>query len=300
MRLCARIKAATGAAMAALLGSLGPAPLLADDSRDIRIEANFTADSNVTRARNAQDRLSDRSFGLTLSKGFEFPFAGTEHARLLVSGMLGSEQFKTYAGLSRTFAGVDAEVQYRPSAEFGAPTFAAFLRSSLDAYQSALRDGYRYSAGVSVRKSVTDRIDVFGALALNNRESRSPVFDTRDHSARLNLDYSLTRTGTLYLGGEVRRGDVVTTTPPSIVAGSIARAEVRDDAFTDIRRIAYRVEANTVLATLGYNLAFDEKQALDFSWRFVRSTPTSSPGSTGGATVRYEVHQLSVSYLILF
>lgn len=284
--------------MAVLLGS--PALLLAADSRDIRIEANFTADSNVTRARNAPDRLSDRSFGLTLSKGFEFQIPQSDHTRLLVSGLLGSEKFQTYTGLSRNFAGAEAEIQYRASAEFGAPTFAAFLRSSRDGYESTLRDGYRHSAGVSVRKSVTDLIDVFGAVAWNRRDSKSTVFDTRDRSARLNFDYSLTRTGTIYLSGEYRRGDVVTTTPASAVTDDIARADVRDDAFTDTQRIAYRVEARSVLATLGYNLALGEKQALDFSWRFVRSTPTSSAELTGGTTIRYDVNQLSVSYLILF
>ena len=295
------IRAIRSAAKAVLLGVLGgPGPLLADDSRDIRIEANFTADSNVTRARNAPDRLSDRSFGLTLGKGFEFPIAGSEHARLLVSGFLGSEKFQTYTGLSRNFAGAEGEIQYRPSAEFGAPTFAAFLRSSRDGYDSTLRDGYRYSAGVSARKSVTDRIDVFGAFAWNRRDSKSSVFDTQDHSARLNLDYSATRTGTAYLSGEYRRGDVVTTAPASVVTDAIARADVPDDAFTDTQRIAYRLDARSVLATFGYNLAFGQGQALDFSWRFVRSTPTSSPGLTGGTTIRYDVNQLSVSYLILF
>ena len=217
-----------------------------------------------------------------------------------MSGSLGSEKFQTYPGLSRNFAGAEAEIQYRPSAEFGAPTFAAFLHASRDAYESALRDGYRYSAGVSVRKSVTDRIDVFGAVAGNRREGGSTVFDTRDQSARLNLDYALTRGGTVYLGGEYRRGDVVTTTPVSAATESIARASVRDDAYSGAQRTAYRVDARSALATLGYNHAFDAGRALDISWRFVRSTPASSPAFTGGTTVRYEVHQLSVSYLMLF
>jgi len=280
--------------------ALAPLCSLADDSHAIRIDANFTADSNVTRAKNAQDRLSDRSFGLTLGKGFEFPIAGSEPVRLLVSGLLGSEKFQTYAGLSRNFAGAEAELQYRPSAEFGAPTFGVFLHGYRDAYESALRDGYRYSAGVSVRKSVTDRIDLFATLAGNTRDSRSTVFDTQDRSARLNLDYALTRTGTLYLSGEYRRGDVVTTTPASVATESIARASVRDDVFTGAQRTAYRVDARSVLGTLGYNLAFDEGRALDISWRFVRSTPTTSPALAAGATIRYDVNQLSVSCLILF
>ncbi len=106
--------------------------------------------------------------------------------------------------------------------------------------------------------------------------------------------------GTTTAAGEMTDGARIVDGYASVVTGSIARAQGRDDAFTDSPRIAYRVEAGTVLATLGYNLAFDERQSLDFSWRFVRSTPTSSPGSTGGVTVRYEVRQLSVSWLMMF
>ena len=276
-----------------LLG--GPSSLLAQDSLDMRAEATFTADSNVTRARNPQDRLSDRAFGLTLGKGLELPVGGSEHVRLLVSGSLGTEQFQTYKGLSRIFAGADAELQYRQDAEFGTPTFSAFLRASRDEYDSALRDGSRYSVGISVRKPVTDRIDLFAALASDRRHARNAVFDTRERSARLNVDYSLTPAGTLYLGAEVRRGDVVTTTPDTVATGNIARAEAVDDAFTNSGRVAYRVEARSVLATLGFNLALAKSQALDISWRFVRSTPIA-----GSSAIRYDVNQLSLSWLAQF
>jgi hypothetical protein len=290
------------AATAVLLGALcSPAALLADESLDVRIEATFTADNNVTRAHAAADKLSDRSFGVTLNKSFEFPIPDSPHTRLLVSGSLGSETFQTYKGLSRIFLGVQGELQYRPSAEFDAPTFAAFVRSSRDEYESTLRDGYRNSVGVSVRKSVTDRIDAFGALAFNKRDGKSTVFDTADRSARVNLDYSLSRNGTIYLGGEYRRGDIVSTAPATLLAIDLAKALVRDDAFTDTPRIAYRLDARSVLATFGYNLAFGNGQAFDVSWRRVRSASTASPGFVSpDPTLRYYATQLSASYLIQF
>ena len=287
------------AASAVLLSALWtPSTVLAEEPLGIRIEAAFTADNNVTRARDSGDKLSDRSYSLNLSKSLNIPVS--EHTRLSLLGFMGGEKFETYTGLSRYFAGIQGEFQYRPSGEFGAPTFGAFVRSSRDEYESNLRDGYRHSAGLNVHKAVTDRIDVFGAVARNIRDGKSTVFDTRDYSARLNLDYSLTRYGTVYLGGEYRRGDVVSTARPALAFVDIAEAIVRDDAFTDTERFAYRIQARTVLTTLGYNFAFGEGHALDFSWRWVRSTPTTEPGFATAGAIRYYVNQFTLAYLIRF
>ena len=289
-----------GAATAVLL-ACSPGAVLADQSLDLRIEANFTSDNNVTRARTAGDKLSDRSFGLTVTKGFEFAIPDSANTRVVASAFLGREQFQNYHGLSRYFAGGQGEFQYRAAGDFGTPIFAAFVRSSMDQYDSTLRDGYRNSVGVSVRKSVTDRIDAFGALAWNKRDGKSAVFDDKDYSARLNVDYSLTRNGTVYLSGEYRKGDVVSTARPGLSSLDIASAIVRDDVFTDTARTSYRIDARTVLATLGYNQAFSHGQAVDISWRMVRSTPTASPGFTGpGTSDSYYVNQLSLSYLVQF
>jgi hypothetical protein len=103
----------------------------------------------------------------------------------------------------------------------------------------------------------------------------------------------------VYLGAEYRHGDVVSTARPSLALVNIAEAIVRDDVFTDTERLAYRLNADTVLATLGYNLAFGERHALDLSWRWVQ-TAIDQPGSAGADTIRYYVNQLSVAYLVRF
>jgi len=151
-----------------------------------------------------------------------------------------------------------------------------------------------------VRKALTDKVHLFSALTRNARDGKSTVFDTKDYSARVNLDYSLSRSSTVYLGGEYRRGDVVSTARPALADIDIADAIVLDDVFTDTPRFSYRVKANTVLMTLGYNVALSEKHALDFSWRRVQSTPTRSPGFATPDSIRYVVNQLSVFYLFRF
>jgi hypothetical protein len=282
-----------------LIGALcAPSAVRAAEWFGIRAETGFTADDNVTRARSGSDKLSDQSFSVDLGKDLIVPVS--EHTRLALLGFLGTERFLNHSGLSRVYFGAQGEYQYRTSGDFFAPTFSIFGRTSVDEYESNLRDGYRYSFGVNLRQSLTDKIHLFGALTQNTRDGKSTVFDTRDRSARLNLDYSISRNSTVYLGGEYRYGDVVSTARPALADVDIADAIVRDDVFTDTARFSYRVRANTILTTLGYNLAFDPKHSLDFSWRWVQSDPTRAPGFATPDKIRYTVNQLSVFYLFRF
>ena len=271
-----------------LVASGAPPAILAADSYGIRVEAGFRHDDNVTRARS-DDRLSDRSYSIDLNKSFLLPVS--EHTRLALTGFLGGEKFVSYTGLSHVYYGINGEFQYRTSGEFGAPTFGIFARASGDQYESSLRDGSRYSFGASVRKPVTDRIELFSALTRNVRHAKSSVFDNNDHAVRVNVDYALFRDSTLYFGGEYRRGDIVSTARPAFnKLDEIATAVVVDDVFTDTVRESYRVRATSVLGTVGFNLPFGERHALDISWRWVQSTTSLN-------ATRYFDNQVAVSYL---
>ena len=270
----------------------------ADEPLDIRVDAQFTADSNVTRAQRAGDKLSDRSLGFSVAKDHVFPLSG--QTQVVALGKLGGEHFDTHSGLSRMFAGVEGEFQYRESGAFDAPTFGVFARGYRDFYESHLRDGYRYTVGARVQRSLTDRLELYAELTHNRRDGRSKVFDGYDNAVLVNLDFSLAQRGTLYLTGQYRRGDVVSTARPALEYIDVAKAIVEDDVFTDVQRFAYRIAARTVVTTLGYNVALAEGQSLDISWRWVRSTATEDPGFVGAIPVRYFVNQVTLAYLVRF
>ena len=300
--------------LAKSLDGKGALPRLDASSRlfsdPVRVEAGYTWDTNLTRARDAGDLRSDGIYGLQASKATIFPVSS--NTRLIVSGNLSGDKLHTYSGLDRLAGGLNGEFQYRTSGAFDATTFGAFARASLEQYHAPLRSGYRSSFGVNLRRALTDRIDLFGALASNARHARNVVFDARDYSARFNLDYSLGRSGALYLGGEYRRGDVVSTGRRTAENLSIAKSFVQDDAFGDSQLFAYRVEARTVLWTLGYNLPLGQRDSIDFSWRRAQATPTAHPdplaaaayGAAGvlgpSASGRYTAQQYSISYLMRF
>jgi uncharacterized protein YhjY with autotransporter beta-barrel domain len=276
---------------------LGEYPVRLGEPLDIQLDASYTSDDNVTRAKAGPDKLGDNSYSVNVSKTIMSPLS--EQSRVLLTGTLGGEKFRRFNGLSRALGSAEAEVQYRESSDFAAPTFAAFAKLTGEAYETRLRDGYRLSAGVSVRQPLTDRINVFGALSHNLRNASSSVFSTRDNSVRANVDYALGDRQTLYLGTEYRRGDIVSTGRASLENVTIAKVFAQDDAYAGGQLFSYRFEGSTVLATVGYNLSLGSHDSIDFSWRHVRSTPGLRPIFVMSPR-NYIANQLSAVYLMQF
>ncbi|MGB9093873.1 MAG: hypothetical protein WCB93_07150 [Gallionella sp.] len=264
---------------------------------NIRADAGFMSDDNVTRAKDSADKLSDRAYSVNLSKPMIFPLA--EHTRARVTALVGAERFINYKGLSRAIGGVTGEYQYRRSSEFSSPILSLFARIFGEQYESRLRDGWHYSAGVSILQPVTDRIQLFGALAHNQRRATSEVFDTIDNSARVNLDYVVTHRSTLYLGADYHRGDVVSAGQPSLQLFDIAKVFAQDDAFPSGQLYSYRFDGTSLLTTLGYNIGFGASQAVDISWRRIRSRADFVPAYATSAT-SYVANQYSIVYLVNF
>jgi hypothetical protein len=264
----------------------------------VQIDLGYTYDDNVTRGRAGDGILADQLLGLNLSAGG--PLRINDNTRVIVTGMLNGEKFKTYNGLSNLSGGLQAELQYRPSAAFDAVTFGAFARGWLDNYVSHLRDGSHFALGVNAQGAVTDRIGVYGELAWNQRNAQSDVWDLHYYSARLNVDYSMGRNGSAYLNGEYRRGNTVSDGGPTLVNVSLAQVFVLDDAFPGKQLFAYRFDARTWVATVGYNLPLGPRASIDISWRRAQGTPTDRPDFDVQGSLRYVDNQYSLFLLKTF
>lgn len=288
------------AILAALLASavFGAPHALAQYGGAWRVEAAVLWDDNVNRARDADDKLSDRIYSLGVARSLDVSLG--EHARLVGSGFVQGDKFSSLSRLDHASAGAQGELQYRGSAEFFAPLLGLFGRLAFDAYPGPLRSGHRYSAGLTYRQPLSDRISLFAALAANSRRAEHSVFDTTDSSARFSLDYALGWSGALYFGGEYRRGDVVTTLPPSPEYAALAKVSVQDDAYGADPRFAYRFDARTVLWTLGYNRPLGPNVSLDFFARRARSAPADPPGGIYAGSPPYVANQYSVALLMRF
>ncbi len=268
-------------------------------SREVDLSANLGLqyDDNVTRANRAVDKLGDHAYSAELGARMHLPFAS--HVRGVLGAGLNGESHDLYGGLNHATGSLQGELQYRNSAEFGSPLYALFLRGYVDQYESSLRTGSRYTAGISMRQSLTDRIGYFVAIAHDRRVTNSEVFCISEDSLRLNVDYATGRRGTLYLGGELRKGDVVSTGQSSLENIDMAEVFTQDGAFPGAQLYAYRFKGESTLYTLGYNLGFGAHHALDFSWRTIESRSSVRPAYAINPSI-YQVNQYSVVYLYAF
>ncbi len=270
-----------------------------------RVEASLTADDNVTRA-GGSDALRDTILGVRASKGLTVPVS--TRTRAIVQGFVGGEKFQKYDGLSHNFIGAQADYQFRSSGQFSAATYSLFARTQAEYYKSDLRDGYRHAYGVTVLKPLTDRVTFLGALQQNITDGKSEVFDTQNTALRANFDWSLSNWNTAYAAAEYRKGEFASTNCRNCdlnkTLGLVNTANpniIQDDAFTDTIRDAYRLKANIVVLTLGYNHAFTNGQSLDVSWR--RATSSLAQTAVAPATksdFAYTVNQYSLAYLVRF
>lgn len=264
-----------------------------------RVDTGVSSDDNVNRSFDYTHRaLADQSAFADLNASMALPLS--ERVRLILGGVAGGEKFFEFDGLSRVTVGGNASLQFRPSGSFGAPTWTLFARTAADSYQSNLRDGYRHAFGLSVRKPLTDAIEASLAAQYNIRDGKSAVFDDQDWAAKLNLDYNIFRRNTLYLGAEYRNGDAVSSGPISFGVLSLAKALVFDDVFTDQNLVAYKVKAETLIATIGYNMPIGQRYSLDLSYRYVRTTPTEHSSAIAVANPRYSANLITLSFLVRF
>lgn len=297
-RLDRCIRGALAALLVAYLTGAAFTPAARAQVLGLRFEAGYTHDDNVTRGRTgSSDVLSDSIYSVNVTTTFVRPLGN--NFRLTAGLQGGGEKFVRFDGLTRLTYGGNVGLQYRPSGDFRAPTFTLFGRWLADRYESNLRDGYRYALGLTMRQPVTDRIELSGTAQYNRREGRSTVFDGSDWSMRLNADYTLFGRHTLYAGGEYRRGDAVSVGVPWLAMIDISKSLVQDDVFTQRSRFAYRFDAETIIATVGYNWPIGNRHSLDFAWRWIHTTPTGQSALYAG-TIEYRVNQLSAAYLLRF
>ena len=279
---------------------LTPCAAVADQAQPVLLEAGITQDDNVTRAKSSSDRRGDTVYNVNLSKVFAL-LPLSDQSRLVLTGALAGEKYSKHKRLSHIGLSVDAKFQYRNSSEFFDPTWSAFAKWTLQSYDASMRDGNQLAVGLSVQQALTDRISVVGALTHNRRGADSAVFETRDNSLGVSIDYALTDASTLYLGGDYRRGDIISGGRRSLESVRIAKAYAVDDAFAVSADpfYSYRIDGRTALLTLGYNLDLGTRGALDLSWRFARATPSSRRDWVTSAR-NYKTNQVSVVYLLRF
>jgi outer membrane autotransporter protein len=276
---------------------------------EFQLDAGFGHDDNLSRAADSRYAASDSFF--TGSVRASDSWALGPASRAVVAGTVGGDAYRTYRGLGRATAGLEAELQFRPSAGFGAPTFAIFGQARTEQFESRMRDGERFTAGASMRAAATDRIGLFAALSHQRTRARADVFDGSDNGARVHADWQLPGSRSLYVAGEYRRGDIVfAANPLPLLAAKhdeppvYPGGGVPDDVFVVPQLVDYKTRGTTALATVGFNFPVGPRESIDFSWRYARSKPSDAAslpaGLYDGTTPTYTSNQFLLLYLMSF
>ena len=279
----------------------------------VYVTAGLTRNDNVNRASDNSDKLSDNTYNINFSNGTSF--STSLHTRILMSGSIGWEKQQQYDALDRISAGLNGELQYRASGAFDSATFGLFARASIDRYKSNLRSGNRISTGVNVRKPLNDSTDISGTISNNLRAAENNVFNNKDKSFSLSLEYLPIKNRTIYLSGEYRVGDTVSTSIATSQSAALADVISQDDAYGSITRFAYRFEAISRILTLGYNMSLGPRDSVDIFWTHVVSASSKTPvyaGASGsgpyagaaqtgpGGNAIYISNQIGIAYLMSF
>lgn len=235
------------------------------------LEVTYTSDDNVNRGGYGytyRDSITAVTIGQTYRK------STGQKSQLVYRLSAALEKYARYDKLSGATVGLDGAWQYRSSSAFTAPTYSLLGKVHAENVQSGLRSGVSLEAGASVLKPLTDRIAVTALITARQRDAASPVFDTASTSARINLDYLVNRRSTLYLTYNRIQGDMTLSAPNGAYSGY--EVWQTDDAFA-AGWWAYRFDATTDVATLGYNFMLSEKSSIDASVMSANSKVYAGP-----------------------
>ena len=227
-------------------------------------ELSYLHEDNLAHAARASEALND---DVVLARARVNWLVPVETKGGLLASLAGEHQrYTQWQALSRAALAGQLNYRYKPWAAFNAPWFEAGFAAVLRQFQdSAMRDGGRLAFEAATGRALTDRINVRLAYRFAlDRSWRDSVFDAQSHRISGNVDWHIERT-TFYTTLAWQRGDIVSSVSENADLDRGARAQARDSALGDsqLARIAYRFDADTLNATLGINFALAARLALD-------------------------------------
>ena len=262
----------------------------------IQVEAGYRHDDNINRSAEDHDVQSEQVFNTVVSTTRAYQLS--DNSRFRVRSSLGLEDAQEHQGLDNISVAVRGEWQYRGSGQFSAPTYGLFGRVGYDEFDSDLRTGARYAAGVNFSKPFNDRLALFTALEHQVREGDDEVFENDHSSFRALFNISTGGSGKIRFGGEFREGDIVSSAAGSGNLSQISTAQIEDDAYFNEDFIAYRFDGKSTIWTLGYNHSLGPYDSLDFLIQSVDSEATDTDAES--SETDYKSQRISMFYLMSF
>jgi len=258
--------------------------LFAGSDTFIDFEATLGLDDNVTRAAANVDIEHDGFLTIAGTGGREFRLgrSGFLVANILLEG----NQFVRYDGLSNLVASGKLKYSFGFGSGFGVPWFALEAGYGLVEYESFLRDSNIASATATMGLQIDDATSMKLGVSYQDRDAESKVFDTKNTSFFINLDWAVERQHIVYATYKIQTGETFSSaTAVSVdVIDASAPNIVNDDVF--IGKKTYKLDATVQFVTLGYNFIQNLDSSFDFSARYLQSDATDADLTYSGLTLR--------------
>ena len=261
----------TLAGLALLLGWVWAAPALAAPPKfRINGEVSLRYDDNLTNAQAEGDQAGSHS--LLATGHLNYKHRLNRSTVLQLRGTVAGQDVHEFDGLSHVAGTAQARLSYRPGRGLYDPTAAVTLSTTVQEFDSDIRDNTTTRLMVMASQRLSTRI-AGRVLALTEfQEADSEVFDTRSQSVGFDVDFGFRRTLAFYGGYRFRFGDIVSTAQPTLGIVRWAQAIEPDEVFGGAanNRFAYRLESTGHIVTLGLNRSLTRRIALDLQTRYAR------------------------------
>ena len=232
-------------------------------------EVAVADDDNIRNAQNDIDIRSDQIASVSLKAR-----GGKSLSSFSLWNFGGSatyNAFKTFDTLNNVDIEINTRYRFALSSGFTSPIYTLGARLGGLEFDTEMRDSTVLSLSADLTKWVTNTINMTTGWSYKLRESKSEVFDTTNNRLFINFDTNFSKTSLLYTTFAVVLGDSVSSASPTVDIIDVADAIEPDDAFGGVttNQFAYRIDATTLVFTLGYNKIMTRSLSLDFSARFV-------------------------------
>ena len=231
----------------------------------------LVSDDNVRLAKNDDDIREDGILTATLkAKGGK---SLDSFSIWNYGGSLSYRLFETFDELDHYEAEINTRYRFALASGFSSPIYTLGIRLAGLEFESEMRDSTLLTLSADLNQWITDTVNMTVGLRLRERESVSEVYDLTETRVFVNFDTSFGKTNLVYTTLAFISGDTVSSATPTLRIINAADAIEPDDAFggVDANQFAYRIDANTLVVTLGYNRIITPDLSFDLSARFVDS-----------------------------
>lgn len=234
-------------------------------------DVSMSYDDNIRLAQIEDDIRDDYTFNALYK--IDTGIKVSRLSRFKLGASIELNTHATFEELNNIQYSINSNYIFATTSKFGTPIYIIKLSLSGLESNSDMRSSNIHKIGLNINKRLTSQIHFTGGFQYKQRESQSDVFDTNEKIVLLNLDYSFNRKTLIYGTYHYIKGDKISSSTPSLAIINASDAIEPDDAFGGIslNQFAYKVDASSHVATIGFNKRSSRKLSYDISLRYVTS-----------------------------